>query len=82
MPKVSHSPVLIKLLALPAALRVPAWLKNLPSLRHLDVSCNASINLGNLTMLTQLEVLVLQNLDLSQPMVSSSCCTSVHCRRL
>eukprot|EP00798_Chlamydomonas_sp_ICE-L_P006644 gene6644-3301_t len=45
---------------------IPTWLKDLPSLRLLDVSSNASIQLDALTTLTQLEVLVLQRLELSQ----------------
>lgn len=48
---------------------VPLWLKDMPSLKLLDISGNSNINLTNITALTQLETLVLQNLDLSQPMV-------------
>ncbi len=48
---------------------VPLWLQDLPNLRLLDVSGNNNISLSNVTALTQLETLVLQQLDLSQPMV-------------
>eukprot|EP00798_Chlamydomonas_sp_ICE-L_P005104 gene5104-34904_t len=46
---------------------IPPWLKDLPSLRMLDLSNNPAIQLDGLPCLTQLEVLVLQRLDLSQP---------------
>ena len=44
----------------PSHRSVPAWLKDLPSLRTLDLSNNSAIKLDTITALTQLEVLVLQ----------------------
>jgi hypothetical protein len=45
-------------------------LKDLKSLGLLDLSSNANIDLQHVTAFTQLETLVLQNLDLSQVRVS------------
>lgn len=43
------------------------WLKDMRCLTHLDIGGNTNMSLINLIHFTQLEVLSLQNLDLSQP---------------
>eukprot|EP00195_Chlamydomonas_chlamydogama_P015429 CAMPEP_0202896172 /NCGR_PEP_ID=MMETSP1392-20130828/5216_1 /ASSEMBLY_ACC=CAM_ASM_000868 /TAXON_ID=225041 /ORGANISM="Chlamydomonas chlamydogama, Strain SAG 11-48b" /LENGTH=374 /DNA_ID=CAMNT_0049581421 /DNA_START=388 /DNA_END=1512 /DNA_ORIENTATION=- len=60
---------------------LPTWLKDMPQLRKLDVSCNANVNLANVTLLTQLEVLALQKLDLTQQPVGDET-LSQHAKRI
>ncbi|KAG1662435.1 hypothetical protein FOA52_004016 [Chlamydomonas sp. UWO 241] len=60
---------------------VPPWLSTLPSLRTLDLSGNNAVDLSSLPKFTQLEVLVLQNLDLGQPVVGTELVASQFVKR-
>ena len=61
---------------------VPTWMSELKSLRKLDISCNSAINIASVTVLTQLDTLVLQRLDLSQSPSLPNEQISPHAKRL
>lgn len=50
---------------------LPSWLTDMKSLRHLDVSACTNLNISHVTVLVQLEVLILQSLNLALPSSSS-----------